>query len=406
LQPATVKSPRLWPRRLFLCFLHAIALLCLCWWWQGTGYTLGIETSLAEKSILLKRKWIKQQEDTTARFLFLDVSGVKKLVPREGRTGQQMITDRQKIADLLKIIAKVSNDQYQYIICDVLFDKPGADDASLREALAVTNKVIIPYTIEDGELKPPVFSGIPAGYVGYQESAGLYASDVLIKQALITADGQKSLPTLVFEKTQNKTVEQFLGLAAVDEALTFNNRIIDFPLRQRHLIDSIGNNKVIPLDDMLNLLKVKAKDTFFFQRFMAGKLIVIGDFEHDVHKTVVGPMPGSLILANQYLSLVTDKQYITWYFVAYLLIMLTILSWLLIYPPKFVKTFHEWCDNYQVGLILGDLIAYSLLLWIIVFVAFLFSDILVNAGIVSCYIVILTGVRSFLQHKKHSKQPA
>ncbi len=397
MQPVIVKYSRRWPKKLLIFFLHAIGLLCLCWWWQASGYTLGVETSLAEKSILLKRTLIKRAEDTSAHFLFLDVSGVKKLVPREDRTGVEMITDRQKIAELLKIVGRVSNDQYQYIICDVIFDKPSTDDAVLDRAMSSCGKVIIPYTFEEGELKSPVFKNVSTGYVGYQESSGLYGSDVIIKYPLISADGQKSLPTLVFEKTQNKTVKSFMGLASVDGKVFFNNRLIDFRLRKRHLVDSLGNNKVLAFDDMLNLLKTR--DTFFFRQFMAKKLIVIGDFEHDMHKTAAGSMAGSLILANVYLSMLSGDDNISWYLLLYLLTTFTFLSWLLISPVKLVKNFHEWCNNYQVGLILGDFVVYSLLLWLIVFGAFLFSNVFLNAGIVSYYIVIMTSIRSILEYK-------
>lgn len=401
--PAFKLFPRVW-KKLLISFLHALGLICLCWWWQVSGFTLGVEASLAQKCILLKRTLISQEEDTTARFLFIDVSGTKKLVPRVERSGLEMITDRQKIAELLQIVARISNDEYQYIICDVILDKPSPDDAALSKALATCNKVILPYTFEDGELKPPVFKGTSTGFVGYQKSSGIYASELLIKYPLITMEGQKSLPTVVYEKTQQKTVEGFLGLALIDGTLSFNNRIIDFPLRQRHLTDAEGNNKVIPLDDLLNLLKIKGRESFFFQQFMANKLIVIGDFEYDKHNTVVGEVPGSLILADVYLSMLTGEEKITWYLVLYYIVAFTFLSWLLLFPTWRIKRFHDWCEKYQLGIILGDLALYSVLLLVIVFLAFLFSDVFLNAGIVWGYILIMSIIHALPKINKQEEE--
>jgi len=62
-----------------------------------------------------------------------------------------------------------------------------------------------------------------------------------------------------------------------------------------------------------------------FRKMFSGKLIMIGDFSTDIHKTVIGPMPGVLVLYNAYLTLLDGDNVMK---LGWLLLMIAGFTWI------------------------------------------------------------------------------
>lgn len=403
---ATSGKPRLsqFFTRLLYSFLHALLLIILCWSWLSLDYTLEIEKSLAEKSTFLKRILIGDTTNYFKDLIFLDVSGTKKLIKRQNRQGVEVITDRLKLADFLNLINKVSGNDYQYIIYDLLSDRASPDDPKLRQAINQTARIITAYKLDNNGINATVFTDAASGYVGYNASSGFLTTKSLIKYNLISGESLESLPAVLYEKLHRKKIQKFAGLALINGRLSVNSLFVDLRIRNFNLNDGKGNTKVYDFDGLLELLKLDGN--VFFEKFLKGKIIIIGDFESDVHETVFGTMPGSLILYNVFLSLKYGDTMITFKLLVFITVSFVLISLMLLYPPKWLEQFHEWCEIVPVGLFLGELFLYTFLIWLVSFLCYLFFNFQLNIVSLSLYLSLFATTKYYIQeHKKRqSKQ--
>lgn len=391
---------RMLSRRLVYSFLHAIFLFVLCWWWTNILYTLDLEKAIVEKSIALKRALLKPKAPDLQSFAFIDISGIKKLVPREYRTGVDVITDRRKLASFFRIVNQVGKGQYQYLVCDVLFDKQTADDSVLAQELNECTKLVVPASANDKGLILPVFR-VPIGYVGYYTSSGVSSTSTLVKFQAISECGMRSLPAVLHEAITQEAIERYAGIDWINGRPAINTLILDPRIRMEQLTDKDRNTKIIDFEELVSLLETNPE--LFFEKFLKNKIIILGDFVNDLHDTSLGSMPGPLILANIFLSLNRGDSIVTRSVFLYILVGLTIISWLILYPPRWMVRFHEWCERVPVGLFLGELFIFSFLVWLFSFLLYLFTNFHLDVVSVSLYITALSTVRFYVQQQKSAK---
>jgi len=228
-------------------------------------------------------------------YLFINTGYDQALIKAETEyqdTGTIAITDRQLLTELFEKMTEFGN-KHQYILCDILFDQPSTADSLLNNSINRSTKIIAPteYDKEKKELIKPVINilAAQADYITYEglvSKVRLYASE----------SRSKTLPLVMYEDRNSVKVK------ATSFGLFYNRSYIPRSVYPRYYFD-IGSMKQheMRLKQVVDILNLNGRN--FYENAIKGKIIIVGNFSTDIHNTFVGPMPGSLVLFNTYLTL-------------------------------------------------------------------------------------------------------
>ncbi len=379
--------------RLFLSFLHAIWLLILSFWllnWQFVHWDEGeiIQFGPVLKKLILNWETKPPQED----LMFINVSHDYQLAELTDEfgfpIGNEAITDREKLAQILSILGE--SNTHKGIICDIRFDLPSSQDAELEKSFKSVERIYVSNHLENNIPTPMVIQA-PNGISDYPISGGGF-----FKFKYLINDSIKTVPLLLHETLSNTTFEK-AGPFISDGKLNYLNVFLtDLLVRPHDLFESenhyfyenLGTLLFLPKEDIVSI----AKD----------KIIVIGDFEkYDKHSTLLGEMPGPLILLNAYLSLATHKNKLQFLEIAFLLACYFIISTLLIFPEDPIeKIIRHTTKNNQLASAIAGFFSYFLLLILTVLFSYLFFDLLLNVLWLTFYLMALDKLISIYYKKK------
>ena len=228
-------------------------------------------------------------------YLFINTAYDQVLIKAETEyedTGTIAIADRNMLAMLFDKMVEFDN-KHQYILCDLFFDQPSIADSCLNNSLKKIKKIIAP-TEYDKARKQLIVPKIniqvaQADYVTYEglvSKVRLYAED----------SRSKTLPLIMYEdrndiKVKTKTLGMF-----------YDGDYIPRSVYPRYFFDAETiKQHEMRLKHVVDILHINGKA--FYESALRGKIIIIGNFTSDRHNTFVGPMPGSLVLFNTYLTL-------------------------------------------------------------------------------------------------------
>jgi hypothetical protein len=232
-----------------------------------------------------------EQED----YLFINTAydqAITKAETEYGDTGTIAISDRYLLAEFFEKMAAHGN-KHQYILCDILFDQPSTADSQLNRSISKIRKIIAPteYDKEKKQLLQPVIN-VPAAQADYITYEGLVS-----KVRLFASDSRsKTLPLRMYEDRNGVevNVKRF--------GLFYKGNYIPRSVYPRYFFNSEAiSQHEMRLKQVVDVLKINGDA--FYESAIKGKVIVIGNFTTDKHNTFIGPMPGSLVLFNTYLTL-------------------------------------------------------------------------------------------------------
>lgn len=335
--------------------------------------------------------------------LFVNVCYDKELVPYEEEgmpVGTTAITNREKLLQLLTIAKKANN--YRYIFLDVIFEDGTVtpSDSALFHTIASMDRIVIP------------------------EHKGTKLADKMLYTKSANADYSTTWKQLTFAHYQflhddsipsvalrmyadrnhlegNAITPHWGGLWYTDRgrlchngATLFMNVVVNGSLldeeghvRERNYIylgaDLLDMNEVVPVEDQI-------KD----------KVLVIGDFNTDMHTTYVGPQPGSAACLNAYIMLMQDKHIVNWLTIFLLFIVYTTVGTFYLRGTSFQTLF----ANPWLGVIMSFLSTATLFL-VIAIIAF-WHDVAYNMWVpTTIYSLIDTYVqkRNLFNNKKNEK---
>ncbi len=105
------------------------------------------------------------------------------------------------------------------------------------------------------------------------------------------------------------------------------------------------------------------------------KVVFVGNFEDDVHDTPAGKIPGTIVLADIYLSLLNGKHLVPYLWIVFMVAMFSMLSYMAIYNQlPDVKFNFGFAFAEQVSGFLKEYVSYvGILLFISVLSVFLFG---------------------------------
>jgi len=148
--------------------------------------------------------------------------------------GNQAITDRQKLAQLLRVINNGTK-KPEYIIMDIHFVDSSAFDAELATELSRMDNVILSAHINElVDLEKPLFEGVNYGISDYLIGS---AFDGVYKYQLIYDDTSRLLPLKVHEEINDVRSVKSGPFVKVGEGWTMNNFIMNYRILQKDIYD-------------------------------------------------------------------------------------------------------------------------------------------------------------------------
>ena len=227
-------------------------------------------------------------------FIFINVGKDLELV-KDDNGGDIAITDREKLASFIRILA--DRDQHKYLLADIFFDLPSDHDSLLTSEIKRLKRAIFPKHLTDTAELPSVIP-VPSAVADYKSNVKQFS-----KFRLLYKDSLKTIPAAIHEELQGKKyTSSFWGVFC-----NGNYCLQTIPPRYYIRPYQLTTAKTFPYFNLGDLL-ILSGDSTFYDQFLKDRFIVLGNYETDIHPTPIGKMPGVLILLNTYLSLFNGKH--------------------------------------------------------------------------------------------------
>jgi hypothetical protein len=367
----------------FISFLHAFVLLILSLIWLHTPFTYGDEKFLIKWTSVVKRLVLQMDDDLPKdNFIFINLAYEKALIPLEDNLGNEVITDRAALAKFFKILQKHPN-LAKFTICDVFLQGKSQYDSLLSRNVKGINNIVFP-THPDSNNKPEKLEiPVPCAMANYKS-----ADEEFVKFTFLLEDQYKTIPVFMYEKLQNRKFSHNWGLYWDNGNPCLNSVIIDYKIRT----DEVFQNGKYPVVNLSELMLMP--EELIVKEFLKDRIIIMGDFVQDRHKTSFGIMPGSLILLNVYLSLIDGSHLIS---LGWLLFMIAAFS---IYSRIIIFKWEQPSEKNSSKWFLNLLQSATLLSIISICSYFLF-----NIGIQVLFLTIYTGILLFIKKLWKEKAP-
>lgn len=304
-----------------ISFLHSFILLLLSSWWMNSPHIYDNEAAIIKWSSYARSLVIQSGEKVSpGDFLFIDLSHEKALIPSKNQPGQDVITDRQKLAAFFQAI-KSYHKEIKYILCDVFLSGKSPNDSTLQHAInGIPNLIFAASYDENGKAEKLNFK-LNQGITDYKMSDGKF-----IKLNLFQNQKTPTLPVEMYSHLSGAKFHNKFGLNFQNDQLCFNYIIVDYKIKPYEIFKDQKYTSI-----RLSALLAAIKNPKVIPQFLKDRIIIMGDFENDVHETVFGAVPGSLILLNTYLSMVDGKHLVGFWWIIFLIIIYTIFSRIMLF---------------------------------------------------------------------------
>lgn len=380
--------------------IHAVVLVIATLWLLQQNYTYGDERFVIRWSSIIK-KIVFKIDDKPPRndLLFINTSYDNMLIDRldgDGfQIGNQVITDREKLARLFEIMRN-SNSNHKYVICDIFFKDPSPYDSALNENLINLNNIIIPYHLSsDNEIVEPVFN-INKGFSDYNIIEGSF-----LKYSLMQMDSLPSLPLKMYMDLYNASFSSKGIISRMNGKPAFNTIIIDFKVRYYDINENLSPEPY----PYVNLGEFMSLPDSVIANTIKNRIVMIGDLqERDMHQTLVGNMPGVIILLNIFLTLKESENlikplFLFILFITYFLISLDVFSDKNILERKYIRKLSQ----HRVGKFFVRLLKYMVYLIFASVIIYILYNIHINILIMAIYFKLVDSLLTKIRSRKKDK---
>ena len=231
--------------------------------------------------------------------MLIDVAYDKELVDYEEDgfyVGKEFITDRKKLFQFLSFVKEAGN--YKYVMLDVIFEEGYKTpyDSALFRLIAQMDRIVIA-THEDTRLQDSILlsKAANADYTTTWKETNFSRFQYL-------HEDQASIPLQMYRELEKKDIKKFGFLYFSNNWLCRNAITLKMPYRITSDLSDEGERKKFNVVRMGSDLLDSTSVTTLTDE-IEGKILVIGDFKHDMHETYAGIQPGSLINLNAYYAL-------------------------------------------------------------------------------------------------------
>ena len=295
-------------RLLFTLFswITATVLLFVSYSVTNIGFSISGEADIIKQSNFIFKELLQNESSVPDSILFVNVCYDKQLANIYDEDGFEIgnvdITDRHSLLRFLNILSR--RNDYKYVILDVFFEDgiKTEYDSALYARIASMERIVIP-ALRDAVLSENKSLKKKAYLSDYTTT---FFSDDYYKFELVS-DGKLSIPYHIYSSiTGNKPTSY--GIFHFDDGDLCNRTLFAYPhITLEGMYAEDGSRNYYNLGaDLLNY-----EEELLTDKLIKGKYIFIGDMElNDRHETVVGDMPGLVILANTFISLMHRQHVI------------------------------------------------------------------------------------------------
>jgi len=372
-------------------------LLLLTFLWLNLPYTYDYEFNLLSRVSIFKNIVLGAETKPDSRnFLFVNISYEKKLVEKLDDygfpIGNEAITDRSRLATFFQKAAHANG--HRFIVCDVFADVPYEDDSLLSNSVKSAKNVVFPYHYIDNEFIKPVVD-VPSALGDYSSDFGTF-----VKYSYVQHDTCASIALDMYRRIDGGNFESGPLISRLNGMPALNSFIIEFPIRQYDIFtnDTTGYSSM-HMQDLLSLPDSMIDAT------LKDRIVIVGDFlEGDRHQTMYGDTAGPLIHLNAYLSLRSEANRLTFFFLLYVFVCLLFFSVRLFYRDSF-KTF-DWIarlKNSKYGGFIFDYLEFALFLAIMSALSYVIFGIHLNVLVMSLYFSVVDNVLEYLKDRKSAR---
>ncbi len=387
---------------LLISIFHSFFLLSLGYIWLGMSYTFGDEAFLIKWTSLIKKEMLSiDPKPPPSDVLFINTSQSKAEIevntdPLSIQPVKMEITDRKQIAQILQLMAPFKN-EIRLVVLDILFDVPSKDDSVLQQQFYFYDDKVLGvshFKNKETYLKPVLH--FPYALATYRSAAGMYFKYPVIYR------GIETLPTSIYEKlTGNKIIKK--GLFFRDgEKLSLKAPITDFKVRMSDFqLGSTFDESNYAFHHLETLTMLgPMMEPADLKKLFAGKLILIGNFDSDIHKTAFGMMPGLLIVYNAYLTLLNNENVVNKLWLLLMIAGFTFISYRLFSGHGFnlLDLVKRRFKSGWILFILNSLDEF-LFLSLLTVISYLFFNILINILVLFIYLKIIEFIIDILKPK-------
>jgi hypothetical protein len=326
-----------------ISIFNALLMLAFSLYWLNLPYTFGDEAFLIKWSSLLKKSLLQiDPKPNPEEVLFVDVSGNKTVIDGVNEFGDKspynriVITDREQLSQFFSLLNRYRH-EVRFVLCDVLFAESSPADSLLQVKVdSLGDKLLgVSHLDKSGKHTRPVIR-MPYAVSTYNATQGLF-----LKYPLMLSDSLKTLPLVMYEKLNGARFEYQKGwlFYQINGRRSLHAPIIDFKLRQSDFKvgQTMGeaNFAVWPMGTILESQEFMDEESM--RAFFKGKMVVIGDFINDVHRTPFEKLPGLVLLYNAYLTLVSGENALSGWWLAFLFAGYLLLSYRIFFDLQVIR---------------------------------------------------------------------
>ena len=317
-------------KRLTLAVLLSIVVILTSYFVGNTSYPMA-----GEKAALVKlnnwKSYLNLTHDSVPDdVLLLNVSYDKTMTPyqEEGlELGQIPITDRRKLLDFLTKARQADN--YKYIMMDVILERgiETAFDSALFHTIASMPRIVIPVH-SDAPLQDSILYAKAAN-----ADYNITHDETNFTRFQFLNDGVPSMPLKMYEAQTGNTIEKHGPFYTCDGHLCSSAITLKLPIKisGTYLEKGEGATNMRERSYLYLGADVLSVDSIVpVAEQIRDKIVVIGDFNNDVHRTYLGFQPGSVICLNAYYALQRGEHRVNYLFTLFLFFVYTGIAMLML----------------------------------------------------------------------------
>jgi hypothetical protein len=285
--------------------IHATVLLMLNTWFLNTPWSMSAESGIMRFINKVETLVLPEDVPEYKEVVFVNTYYANQIVEVEthyGTPGNISICNRAVLAQLFKTLDSLGNKQ-KFVLCDILLDVKTSHDASLQAGLDRVERYVFPNKIANPNKTifketDISFNQAPSGYITY--NGAVSKMELFNKE-----ESAKSLPLTMYEVIHNDDMN-------FASALSFRDGYVipKYFFPRYYYQDQEISNFEIPITSFIELIKYGTEE--MVDDLLKDKVVVVGNFEDDVHFTSVGYLSGPAILYNTYLSIIRKYHLIHW----------------------------------------------------------------------------------------------
>jgi len=288
---------------LFSLFLGLI-ILTITWFYQNYDYSLLVEDGFFKKMAFWKYKVVDVRPERYKEFVFINTSKDPAIVTDTFEYGNVVVSDREMISKLVTGINSLPGKPV-FTALDIQFYYPYTPNPSIDSVMQVeldkNPNIVIPVVKNEyGNYFFPIYKGL-YGYSDYRTFGAAFNKFRLQKSETIP-----SIPVLLHQRIDGAVYEDHFFYTKCNGRLSLSAIWPTYFLRDTNVI--ANRNKYGKYFNIGEIILDMEANPDNYQNYFKDKIVIVGNFESDVHPTAVGKMSGPILLANMYLTLLNNQH--------------------------------------------------------------------------------------------------